>query len=476
MKARFLQGSIYSAGGMIFSTVALLAAGKLLTNTLQSTEVVGQFALLLLCAEFLGMLANLGLPVTLPKLLQAHRDDARAHLLSSLFTLQLLVALALSATAMLAAALGPFWLPLVAAWLPLPLPLLALLPVVLIAVALRDFLLAATAGLHEYGRRAGAIAVMSTLQVTLFAALFFGKNDAPLPFVVSNLFAITAGAGFLARAMPRPQPADWPLAWAQVRFSAPLFANNLLNFLYQRADSLLVIYFLGLGTGGMFEMAKRIPGVLSRFFGAALIPYLPSVSEMLHRDEHARAGQLLQGVSALAAFAGYGITLTVVAVQEPLLHLLFTKEYAGATPVLGPLLIAACLAVQAGIFGQALIALEQPRLVMYINSIMAIASIGLNLFLVPRFGLAGAGWSAAAASFISFALQRRAAGRLGIAIPRGRTLLLHGLFIVAYALLLGLGHTIPVAAAALALFAGGAVASGALPLGELRMLFRRPRP
>ena len=475
MKARFLQGTVYSVGAMACSTAGVLAAGKLLTNTLTPAQV-GQFALLLLCAEFMGTLANLGLPVTLPKLLQSHAGADRTRLLSSVFTLQLATALTLGFAGIVAAALGRQWLPLVAAWLPLPLPLLAVLPVLLIAVALRDFLLASTPGLHQYAHRAAAILLMAGLQVIFFAALFLGHADAPLPFAVSNLFAVTAGATLLARTVPRPAPADWGVAWAQVRFSAPLFANNLLNFIYQRADTLLVVYFLGIGTAAIFEMAKRIPGVVTRFFVAALVPYLPSVAELLHRGERARAGHVLRRASALAAYTGFGITLAAVAVQEPLLRLLFTADYAGATPVLGPLLIAACLAVQAGILGQVLIALERPRQVMYINAGMALLSVALNAVLLPRFGLAGAGWSAVAGALLSYVLQRQAVARAGIAVPGGQVMLIHALFIAGYVLLYWLGDLSLLAAGVVIVFATGGLAAGAAPLAEARALIEKVRP
>lgn len=465
---------MYSVGGMAGSTAGALIAGKLLTNTLTPAQV-GQFALLLLCAEFLGTLANLGLPVTLPKLLQSQSGTARARLLGSVFTFQLAMALALSLACMIAAAPGRYWLPLVATWLPLPLPLLAVLPVLLIAVSLRDFLLAAAAGLHHYPRRTAGILLMAGLQVTFFAALFLGNADAPLPFAVSNLFAVTAGATLLARAMPRPAPVDWGLARAQVRFSAPLFANSLLNFVYQRADTLLVVYFLGIGTAAVFEMAKRIPGVLTRFFGAALVPYLPSVSELLVQGERASAGQVLQRVSEVAAYTGCGITLAAVAIQEPLLHLLFSADYAGATPVLGPLLIAAALAVQAGILGQALIALEQPKQVMYINAGMALGTVALNLLLLPRIGLAGAGWSAVAGALFSYGLQRRAVARAGIAVPGVRVAGLHLLFGICYIALHAADDSNALAAGVVLLFAAGGLAAGAAPLPELRALLGRTR-
>lgn len=460
---------------MLFSTLALLAAGKLLTNTL-SPEEVGQFALLLLSAEFLGMIANLGLPMTLPKLLQARAGAERAGVLACLFAFQLAVALVLAAACAIAAAFGDSWLPLVDSWLPLPLALLAVLPVLLAAVAFRDFLLAGAAGLHDYRRRALAIALMSTLQVIFFTALFLGGPVSPLPFAASHLFAVAGGATLLARAMPRAGRLDWREAFAQVRFSAPLFANNLLNFVYQRADTLLVVYFLGIGTAALFEMAKRIPGVLSRFFGAALIPYLPSVTELLRANEHERAGRLLQRVSAYAAFTGYTVTLLTVAVQEPLLQVLFTADYRGAAPVLGPLLVAACLAMQAGIMGQALIALDRPHWVMYINVGLAAASFGMNIVLLPQYGLVAAGWSAAVAALFSYAMQRLAVGRAGLAVPAGRDLLVHAFFLAAYGLQIYVGQAPVLAAGAAILYGVGCFAARVVSAAELVSLFRRPGP
>ena len=277
----------------------------------------------------------------------------------------------------------------------------------------------------------------------------------------------------LARSQPRPWRIDWGEILAPLRFSLPLYANTLMNFVYQRADTLLVVHFLGIGAGALFEMAKRVPGVLSRFFGAALIPYLPSVAELLRTRERERAARLIQRASIYTAFTGYAITLLTVAVQKPLLGLLFTADYTEAAPALGPLMIAACLAVQAGIMGQALIALERPWTVMYVNIGLAALSLALNAVLLPRMGLAGAGWSAVAASLFSYALQRAAVARAGLAAPAGRGLLVHLLFIAAYAVPLNLGgETLPAAAAAV-VYVAGCLALRAVSVAELRTLLRR---
>lgn len=457
---------------MVYSTLALLLAGKFLTNALPP-EAVGQFALLLLCAECMGTIANLGLPATLPKLLQSREEPARSELFACLFTFQGAAAFAVAALCGAAVLLGEHWLPRIESWLPLPRSLAAILPVLLVAVSFRDFLLAGMAGLHEYGRRTAAILTISTLQAVFFAALYWGEPRGPLPFAISSLFAAAAGSTLLARRVPRPDSMAWGLAWAQVRFSLPLFVNNVLNFIYQRVDTLLVVHFLGLETGAVFEMSKRIPGVLSRFFSAALIPYLPSVAELLREGASRRAGALLHRASIYTAFSGYTMTLAMAAIAGPLLRLLFSEAYTGATTALGPLLAAACLAVQAGILGQALIALDRPRSIMYINLGLAAASLALNVALVPRFGLAGAGWSAVAATLFSYVLQWLAVRRAGLRIPAGRIMAVHGVFVLACGVSALLGGTPLALTAALLLFLGGCLTTGAVPLSTFRTLLRR---
>lgn len=456
---------------MIYATLMLLAAGKFLTNTL-TPEDVGHFALLLICAECLGMFANLGLPATAPKLLQSRGPEDRARLLANLFTLQLAVALALAAVCAVAAFSSRTWLPHVGSWLPLPPRLFTILPVLLVATAFRDFLLAGAAGLHDYRRRAGAIAVMSTLQAVTFGALFLGEAGSPLSFAASQLFAVAAGATLLSSAVERTGRTDWRDAIACARFSLPLFANNVLNFIYQRADTLLVVYFLGIEAAAFYEMAKRIPGVLSRFFVAVLIPYLPSISELLRRGERGSAARMLEQVSVYSAFTGYGMTLCAVAVQGPLLHVLFTEDYAGAAPVVGPLLIAACLSVQAGVMGQALIALERPHWVMIVNVGLAAIGLGLNLLLLPRFGLAGAGWSAAAAALFSYVLQFAAVRKCGIRVAAGPALLVHGSFAVAYTASVLSGNAPLVTAAAALGFGLACVLLRTVSLRELVAAYR----
>ena len=433
MKQRFLQGAAYSTAGMLYSTLAMLAAGKLMTNALLPGEV-GQVALLLILGELLGTVCNLGLTAALPKLLQARDGAARLRLLGALFPFQIGAALAMALACLSAAVAAPLWRPLVGGIFPLYPALFLIAPFLVVMITLRDFLLAVAAGLHAYSLRAGAIVLMSSLQVLTFGALFLLGVRQPVHYGLAYLLAGTMGTVLLARIAPWPFCWDGALVRQQVRFSLPLSVNALLGFAYQRLDTIIVVYFLGVGSAAVFEMAKRIPGVVGRFLSAGLVPYLPSISGLLRDSGRDGAGLLLQRASAYTAFTGYLATLMVVAVQEPLLAVLFTTDYQDAAPTVGPLLIAACLATQAGLMGQALIALDRPVVVMYINVGLAAIGIGLNVLLIPHFGLAGAGWSAAAAACFSFVLQRAAVAKAGLPLKRHRAIWIPIFFMAAYGL------------------------------------------
>ncbi len=497
MKQRGLSGSVYSAGAVIYATVALLAVGKLLTNAL-SPEAVGQVALVLLAGELLGLLGGLGLPAALPKLLAAADPDGQRTTLHRLFRFQGTLALLI--------ALGCVALLFLRSWWPATLqgmmPVLLLLPLLVIVVTLRDFLLAATAGCHAYKRRAQTIVVSASLQVAFFAVLYFLGIESPFLFVGAYVVAAVGGLGAALGLFPRTlglcDETAFPTGWffvrknhrrdthhgasstyaterelplSALRFAAPLYVNNLMNFIFQRVDTLLIVAWLGLGSAAIYEMVKRLPNLLSRLLRAALVPYLPSLSELLRDKESAQAGKLIQQTILFAAFAGYAVTLLLIALEEALLTTLFNADYLEGTAALGPLLIATCLAVQAGVMGQALIALDRPKVVMVINFGLAATSLLLNLLLVPRFGLVGAGWSAVAAAGFSLLMQRLAVSRAGIPLPFQSGVLIHVLFAAAVII----NHTV---ASGMMARMGGAVGFVALclALGAVKLETPRQEP
>ena len=473
MKHRLRVGSLYSLGAVAYTTVALLALGKLLTNTL-TPHAVGQVALTLLVAESLGMAAGMGLPAALPKLLAGLDAPRLSALTRRLGTIQFMAASHAAVLGLVALLARPWWPSSAQDILPESLALLFVVPLLVLMVAHRDFLLAATAGRQAYGARAGAMVVLATLMVLQFALLYALDIQQPTAFLGAHVLAGFVAILALRLALPRrtreetKSTTDNKQATQKaLRFAAPLYVNNLMNFVYQRCDTLIIVLWLDLGTAAIVEMAKRLPTLLSRLLGAGLVPYLPTLSAYLRENETVRASRLIVQTTTVVAFCGYAVTLFLTATAAPLLALLFTPDYQEGAAVLGLLLIATCLAVQAGIMGQALIARDRPKTVMHINLALGALSLGLNLLLVPRFGMVGAGWSAIAAAGVSLLLQFNAVRRAGL-ISRPPALGLHGIFVLCLIGFQATGEAIAPRLLMGATFVVAAFLTGSVSTGMLR--------
>ncbi len=454
---RFMRGAFLSGASVFFSMVALLAVGKMITNAPALDQAdVGVFMLLLLCADFLNIANNFGLWVALPKLLGAAEPDRQRRIVRAALGCQGVISLALAAAILTAWRFFP-------GLRSLPdnpdghtlFPYLWLLPPLFVAGTFRDNVMAALAGLNRYGARAWGIVASASLQVALILAfVWWGQGG----LVTLSLCMLTAyGAAFLLMYMALPvgriPTLDWKAYRSSIRFSLPLYANSLLNFFFQRFDSLMVAAFLGLDRAAVYEIAKRFPMLLSRTLGTLQVPFLPNLSELLARGQRAAAARLLNQALMLSVFFGYLGVLLVVTVQEPLVVFLFSPEYLDATAVMGLLMTAICLAVQAGLMGLTLIALDRPGLVTRTNVIMAVIAVGLNAALLPRLGLLGGGISLTVAAGFSAVMQTIHVRRLGLAVD----LLMLGkmqTFMAVAGVLAVIGGTPPWRGVALVLFVG----------------------
>jgi O-antigen/teichoic acid export membrane protein len=262
---------------------------------------------------------------------------------------------------------------------------------------------------------------------------------------------------------------------AIARDSMALFQNSVLTFLYQRLDTFLAERFLGLHAVSMLGAAKQFPAILSRVTGALLVPLLPNLSGLIVSGELTTASRVLNRAVVLSAVIGYTAALGGAALAQPLIRLIASPDYVGAAPVLGWLMAAMSLAIQAGVMGQGLIALGRAASVTQVNTVLAAVSIALNCLLLPRFGILGAGYAALAAVLFSAAAQALLASRHGLRVAWRPLLTLQALFAGLYAGSVVLGGAWGLLIAT-ALFPVLCVATGALPHGEVRALLQAVLP
>ncbi|MFM1919249.1 MAG: Polysaccharide biosynthesis protein [Candidatus Hydrogenedentota bacterium] len=425
---RYLRGAAWSAASTAVALASLLAVAKMATNAL-STETVGLFMLAMMLGDGFNLLANRGLFASAPKLMAASPDDQTRRLLLGSLLLGLSCSSAVVSILILGAALAAE--PLAAmAGVDAPslrICLLWSLPLFVLG-NYRDTLLGAFAGWNRYAAHAlGSMCFSGGQALLVFLLVWLGEASLPRLLLAVTL-AQAGGVALLVGLTGGLSVSNGLAAYRDAaRFSLPLYLNSLLNFAFQRMDTLLVTAMLGLHATAIYEIAKRFPQVLSRVLNALLLPWLPSVSEVLAEGRHRDAAVALRDVLCVITYLGHLAVLTTLPLGPLLVRMIASPEYLDSAAPLPWLMLGILFAVQAGVFGQALIAVERPRAVFAGHLVQAAINLAGALALLPSIGLLGMGYAWCVGSATSLLLQGFAARRARLNTPLGLWCLLHGL-------------------------------------------------
>ncbi|MCP4642471.1 MAG: oligosaccharide flippase family protein [bacterium] len=468
-KRLVIRGAVVSTVGMVAFMAGQLGAAMLFTRAL-GEERTGIYASFVLCGDFLVILLNLGLWHALPKLVAAAPSTSRGRLTGAVFGIQsaavLVVGLVIWGGWTLLG--SPGRVSDNAVWVGL-FPILWALPVYAFVSNTRENALAVLAGWNRYVPRSVALVLGASVNVALVWILLTRGGGGLTTLVLVALAAHGTAAVWAYAAMPAGRRPRWDVGefGGCVAFSWPLYLNTILNFVFQRLDTLLIAVLLGPVQAAYFEFgAKRLAMYGARVLQSGLVPYLPNVSALVAQGDRVRASKLMDRASTATVVVCYLGALAGLSIREPLVAALFGSGYVAGLVALPLLLAAACNILQAGIMGQSLIALGKPRLVTAVNVVSAALSLGLNILLIPKLGMVGAGCAALVVAVFTNLAQTACVSAKGLRISWGRTILPHLCVVPAVGLAL-YGGTILWGVAGVGLFAGLVVLVRVVRVGDV---------
>lgn len=174
-----------------------------------------------------------------------------------------------------------------------------------------------------------------------------------------------------------------------VKFSWPLALSIFLISIHMKIDQVMIGNMLDTEQVGIYSVAVRladfwifIPGIIVSTF----MPYFVSLRESNNELYHYRLLQLYSLMFWMGVFVG----VVTIVFGEAIIRVLFGEAYVGAY-------VALMLNIWNGIFISQAIArgiwlisenLQIYRL--YNNMIIVIVNVGMNILLIPKFGIAGA--------------------------------------------------------------------------------------
>ncbi len=272
------------------------------------------------------------------------------------------------------------------------------------------------------------------LSLVLFEVWQMSTASAVVAFAVSSLLCSLAVLGRLKKiwhAAPEScETLPHRAMWAKVvPFALWMWITNVLYNLFDIVDRYMILHHSGLDVHealrqvGNYHTSRIIPvllGAVAGLLGAMLTPHLSHDWESGQRDQVSDRLNLVLKATSLALLVAAAMTL----LGAPLLfQIAFQNKYAAGLAVL-PWTLAYC--TWFGLFALAqnyLFCAERAGLSCIALLTGLFVNIGLNLLLLPTWGLHGAVWATAVANLSSLLLVIAFSAAAGMRIHRGTWLL-----------------------------------------------------
>ena len=182
-----------------------------------------------------------------------------------------------------------------------------------------------------------------------------------------------------------------PLVWASMaKFSVQAHVANLTTFLKMRADMLIMAYFMSVTDVGYYSIAIAIVAALWYLPASVAQVLIPHIS---HRDNS--AGDILTPrLCRITVFVNIIVGFLIGRFGWIAIKVIFGEQFLPAFPALLILLPGAVLFSLAKLLSGDLGGRGLPRYAMVISTIVMFINIGVNLVLIPLWGIKGAALTA----------------------------------------------------------------------------------
>ena len=273
--------------------------------------------------------------------------------------------------------------------------------------ALGDFLYAAGRGfgnmrplllverLGRNGLQFAAVAVAAWLGLSVTVGLPLAWA---MPYVPATAVALVWVAVLTRRASPAASSVRAELGpfW---RYTAPRTLGSLAQMVIQRLSIVLVGAIRGLGEAAVYTAATRFLA-LGQLSGQAVSAAVQHrLAESFTRDDRAGAMRLYQAATGWLVLLAWPVYLLFALFADAVLAL-FGPGYATGRAVTVVLALTMLVATGCGMVDQVLNMAGKTAWTFYNALSAAVVNVGLNLLLIPRWGMLGAAvaWAAAIAA------------------------------------------------------------------------------
>ena len=250
-------------------------------------------------------------------------------------------------------------------------------------------------GLREMKTYAFLVILQSILSIVFIMAFVvgfgFGVEGAVFGIILSAVGACIGGL-YLSRKFLRLNLQNLRQNTRKlVLFGSQLFGANAVNIIANQADIILIGYFLAKADVGYYSIAISLSMFLTLIPSAIQRITYPTTSEYWSKNNHQALQKMIDKSMKYSACILLPLGLGVGFFSQEIIALLYGQEYIYAVLPLCVLLIARVIRGGTAVpIGGSVTAVGRPDFALKIMAISAGTNVGLNILLIPRFGILGA--------------------------------------------------------------------------------------
>ena len=259
--------------------------------------------------------------------------------------------------------------------------------------------------------RSGLALSFSVLQNVLWLGVviaFYATGADVVDFAIANTIVIAIICALQIDAAHRHAHIAWRTGRAlwkpMIKVAAPLGIASILITIYYQIDSVLLLQLSSTDEAGFYGAAYRFMAPLLVLPAAVMSSFFPVLSAANAHDPD-RVRRLVQRAAELMAAISLPALAGAIVLSGPIVDFLYTDTYARTAEVL-PILVIAYVSICFGSLAGFLAPLLnlQWRLAIY-SAIGAAANIGLNVWLIPRYGALGSAWATVVTEVLTMTLM-----------------------------------------------------------------------
>ncbi len=382
----FLKGVFSTSSGTIVAILFNFVTITAIVKALPEAEF-GVYVLTLAAVNALRIIAGLGLDLTLVKFISGDENRRKGEALASILTVR--IAALLTVAAVLGAGgslLAELFDARIAEFLPQALMIFGLM-------SLTELFYHLLQGMKAFSKFA-LLQVVSAL-VKFSVILAFVQQDS-LTLSRALLMEIAALATLLVAQiiLLRGEFAGMKFSKGVTRdafkFGVPLYLNNMLTFVYQRASVFIMAFLLSPVSIAYYEVASKIPEGFQRLFRSFINVYFPMLSGLFSEGKKEQAARFMNNALFYLAIIGLSLAFWSIVFRGEIVTLIFSENYRASTLAFALLTVDFFLMILGYTMGYSLVSAGDSAAPVKINTITSTVSLIANFVFIPMYGFIGA--------------------------------------------------------------------------------------